>query len=197
MPDKHPPVCLVGFDREIRDLILAAGRQYVGYTDLTAIAPGYLGKDDEVFGEPYDFALGMLSPKIRAALHPRFTGRLPVLAPPSSVIAADAMIGEGTTIQHRSTLMSEARIGACVQVHVGVTIHHEAEVGDYCSIASHAVLLGRTTIGKRTFIAAGAVIRDGCRVGSDVTIGAGAVVVHDIPDGSIAVGIPARPVKKV
>lgn len=196
MTGKHAPVCLVGFDREIRDLIIAAGRLYLGYADHAALAPGYLGKDDEVSGAPYDFALGMLAPKIRATLHTQFTGRLPVLAAPSSVIAADTMIGEGTTIQHRSTLMSEARIGACVQVHVGVTIHHEARVGDYCSIASHALLLGRTTIGERTFIAAGAVIRDGCWVGSDVIIGAGAVVVHDIPDGSVVVGVPAKPIKK-
>jgi acetyltransferase EpsM len=191
------PVCLVGFDREVRDLILASGRSYAGYADRMAGGPGYLGKDEDVLSQGYDFAFGMLAPKLRAALHPRYNGRLPILIAPSCVIAADALLGEGSTAQHRCTLMSEARVGACVQMHVGVTIHHETVVGDYCSIASHAVLLGRVTVGQRSFVGAGAVIRDGCRIGSGVTVGAGAVVVHDIPDGSVVVGVPARPVKKV
>mgnify|MGYP003515698800 CR=1 FL=1 len=34
----------------------------------------------------------------------------------------------------------------------------------------------------------------GVRVGAWATIGAGAAVVHDIPDGVLAVGVPARSV---
>ena len=37
----------------------------------------------------------------------------------------------------------------------------------------------------------------GVTIGNNVVIGAGSVVVHDIPDGVVAVGNPCRPIKKV
>lgn len=47
-------------------------------------------------------------------------------------------------------------------------------------------------IGSRVFVGAHAVILPGVTVGSDVVIAAGAVVTRDIPDGSVAAGVPAR-----
>lgn len=41
----------------------------------------------------------------------------------------------------------------------------------------------------------GAIVLDGVRIGKGAVIGAGAVVTQDIPDGAIAVGVPARVVK--
>jgi serine acetyltransferase len=38
-------------------------------------------------------------------------------------------------------------------------------------------------------------VLDGVRIGKGAVIGAGAVVTNDIPDGAIAVGVPARVVK--
>ena len=35
----------------------------------------------------------------------------------------------------------------------------------------------------------------GCKIGNKVVIGAGAVVTKDIPDNSVAVGVPARVIK--
>ncbi|WP_455094518.1 sugar O-acetyltransferase [Prevotella koreensis] len=53
------------------------------------------------------------------------------------------------------------------------------------------------TIGDSVWIAGGATILPGVTIGNNVTIGAGSVVVNDIPDNSVAVGNPARVVKKV
>ncbi len=50
-------------------------------------------------------------------------------------------------------------------------------------------------IGNDVFIGNNVMILPGVKVGSKVIIGAGAVVTSDIPDNSVAVGVPARIVK--
>ena len=50
-------------------------------------------------------------------------------------------------------------------------------------------------IGERTFVGVGATILPGVKIGSDCIIGAKTVVSKNIPDGSIAVGIPARVIR--
>jgi len=53
---------------------------------------------------------------------------------------------------------------------------------------------GRTVpcIGDRVYVGAGARILGDVSVGNDVSIGANAVVIEDVPDQSLAVGVPAR-----
>jgi acetyltransferase-like isoleucine patch superfamily enzyme len=51
------------------------------------------------------------------------------------------------------------------------------------------------TIGDNIWIGAGASVLDGVRIGRDCIIGTGAVVNSNIPDYSIAVGLPAKVIK--
>jgi len=53
------------------------------------------------------------------------------------------------------------------------------------------------TIGNDCWIGGHVTILPGVTIGNRCTIGAGSVVVSDIPDGSIAVGNPAKVIKKV
>ena len=45
------------------------------------------------------------------------------------------------------------------------------------------------------YIGNNVLILPGVTIGNNVVIGAGAVVTHDIPDNSVAVGVPARVIK--
>ncbi len=51
-------------------------------------------------------------------------------------------------------------------------------------------------IGNRVFVGAGVRILKGVKIGEGATIGAGSVVTHDIPPHSIAVGQPAKVLRK-
>lgn len=51
-------------------------------------------------------------------------------------------------------------------------------------------------IGNKVWIGEGASILPGVTIGDGVVIGAGAVVTHNLPDNTIAVGVPARVVKQ-
>ena len=52
-------------------------------------------------------------------------------------------------------------------------------------------------IGDNVWIGGSVTILPGVTIGSNVTIGAGSVVVNDIPDNCVAVGNPARVVRKI
>lgn len=51
------------------------------------------------------------------------------------------------------------------------------------------------SIGDNVYIGNNVIILPGVTIGNDVIIGAGAIVSKDIPDGSVAVGVPARVIK--
>lgn len=56
---------------------------------------------------------------------------------------------------------------------------------------------GSIHVGERSFIGYGATIMPGVKIGKRCVIGAGAVVTHDIPDNSVAAGVPARVISSV
>lgn len=52
------------------------------------------------------------------------------------------------------------------------------------------------SLGDNVWLGTGAKVLDGVRIGSHVVVGANAVVTEDLPDGVVAVGVPARIVRK-
>ncbi len=80
----------------------------------------------------------------------------------------------------------------------GIVVSGYARFGDDCRIRNGVVVgLARIddpcapVIGNNVDIGAGAKVLGRIRVGNNVLIGANAVVVCDVPDDSIAVGVPA------
>ena len=57
--------------------------------------------------------------------------------------------------------------------------------------------IANVEIGNNCWIGANAVLTAGIKLGDGVVIGAGAVVTSDIPAYTLAVGVPARPVKQL
>ena len=56
---------------------------------------------------------------------------------------------------------------------------------------------GTISIGDNCFIGIRCIILKGVKIGNNCVIGAGSVVTKDIPDGSVACGVPARVVETV
>ena len=71
-------------------------------------------------------------------------------------------------------------------------------VGTGCTIGHKAILHG-CTIGANTLVGMGAIVLNGARVGKNCLIGAGALVPEgrEIPDGTLVVGAPAKPVREL
>lgn len=80
----------------------------------------------------------------------------------------------------------------------GIVISGYAKFGDNCRIRNGVVVGLKNVnepkapeIGDDVDIGAGAKILGAIKIGNRVVIGANAVVIHDVPDDSIAVGVPA------
>lgn len=58
-------------------------------------------------------------------------------------------------------------------------------------------MFGRITVGNNVHIGPDTVIMPGCNIGNNCIIGVGSIVTKDIPDNSIAVGVPARVIRTI
>ncbi|HET8569631.1 MAG TPA: bifunctional UDP-N-acetylglucosamine diphosphorylase/glucosamine-1-phosphate N-acetyltransferase GlmU [Candidatus Limnocylindria bacterium] len=88
-------------------------------------------------------------------------------------------------------------------------MHHfsyigDADVGERVNIGAGTITLNydgtrkhRTEIGDDAFIGSDTLLRAPVRVGKRARTGAGAVVTKDVPDATLAVGMPARNIKKL
>jgi serine O-acetyltransferase len=80
----------------------------------------------------------------------------------------------------------------------GIVVNGYTRFGDHCRIRTGVVVgIGRVgesvapQFGNHVDIGAGAKILGPIKIGNNVAIGANAVVLSDVPDNSIAVGVPA------
>lgn len=109
-------------------------------------------------------------------------------------------VGEGTTIEQDLHIISAEK------VLIGQNCMISSRV--FISDCNHGLLPNKrfqeqplttkmTVIGNHVFIGTGAVIMAGIKIGDFSVIGANAVVTHDIPERTIAAGVPARTIGKV
>jgi serine O-acetyltransferase len=102
-----------------------------------------------------------------------------------------AKIGAGLLIPHAK----------CIFIHGKSIIGDNATIGQGVTIGGNIYKTknGRRSpiIGDNVLIGAGAKVLGPVTIGDNSIIGANAVVINDIPKDSVAVGVPAKVVKKV
>jgi carbonic anhydrase/acetyltransferase-like protein (isoleucine patch superfamily) len=132
-----------------------------------------------------------------------FEGKRPVIGktsfvPESADVIGDVVIGEGCFVGVGARLRGDygrIRIGDRTSVQENVVIH--AREGDQTLVGAnvqlgHGCLLHNCTVKDNAVIGVGAILTDFCVVGDWAIVGEGAVVRGEVPDGKIAVGVPAQ-----
>jgi len=107
-------------------------------------------------------------------------------------------------VQHKDKfkLGYKTDIGAFTYINAqnGVIIENFVQIGSHCSIYSISTIdnkEGQVKLKKNCMIGSHSVIMPGVTIGENSTIGAHSFVNCDIPDNVVAVGIPARVIKKI
>lgn len=139
-----------------------------------------------------------------------FEGRIPEIAPTAYVdedakivgdvrIGAQCYIGPGAIIRGD---YGSVIIGEKTSVQENCVLH--ARINERCEVGSHVqvghgALLHNCLIKDYAVVGVGAVVSDYATVGIWAIIGEGAVVTsgHSIPDGKVAVGVPAKVIRDV
>ncbi|MBZ4644152.1 MAG: acetyltransferase [Deferribacteraceae bacterium] len=114
----------------------------------------------------------------------------------TSILSKHIVLGQGNAILAGVIINTEVKIGNNCIINTGSIIEHECSIGNNIHIAPGAKICGQVSIDDNCMIGVGANIIQGIHIGQNSIIGAGSVVTTDIPPNSIAVGVPAKIIRK-
>ncbi len=164
---------------------------------LGAEVVGPLAKVHEL-GEGAAVVLALGNNRTRLALAARLAGvRFGTVIHPSAVVMPSATIGAGTVVFAGAIVNTDARIGEHVVINTGVLVEHDALIGRGASLSPGTRSGGRIEVGEGAFIATGVTLAPRVKVGAWSIVGAGSVVVKDVPERTLAYGVPARAVRSI
>lgn len=115
---------------------------------------------------------------------------------PDAFVSSHAEIGAGTIVAPHCSIQATARIGSNVAVNTTTIVGHDVVVEDNCVLSSMVNLGGGVHVEELGYIGMGALIKEKLRIGRASIIGMGSVVHSDVPEEVIAMGNPARVVRR-
>jgi|CXWL01.1.fsa_nt_gi UDP-perosamine 4-acetyltransferase len=197
-----------GHGRVVADALQAAGRKVIGFCDDDAALHGtiilglpVLGSDAclrDHSADAVELANGVGSARDirnRALVFDRLREkgyRFCSVVHPSATVSAYAKVAAGAQLMAGCVVQVNARIGENAIINTSASVDHDCVIGDNVHIAPGATLSGAVEVGEGTHVGTGVRVIQGMRIGRYCVIGAGAVVLRDVPDGSVAIGVPAR-----
>lgn len=189
-----------GHGKVIADIVIKSNDILVGFLDDnvdkdTIIFQQYkvlgLTKDIENY-QDCEFIIGIGNNEIRKKIADTYNVKWYTAIHPTSIIAEDVCIKEGTCVMARTVINMNAHIGRHCIINTGSIIEHDCIIEDYVHISPSVTLCGGVEIGMLTQIGARAVVRNYKKIIKKCMIGMGSVVVNDILEEGTYIGIPAR-----
>ncbi len=127
-----------------------------------------------------------------------------VMVAPTATIIGSVTIGPNTSVWPGAVLRGDygwIRVGANCSIQDNAVVHCSGDdpgvIGNGVTVA-HNAIIHACRIGDECLIGAGAIVFDGAKVGKHSILGVGAVVPERklIPAGSVAVGVPAKVIRR-
>jgi sugar O-acyltransferase (sialic acid O-acetyltransferase NeuD family) len=152
---------------------------------------------DHVRGAKVTIALG--EPSDRAVVRARVVElglKLASIISADAFVSTHAQIAEGVIIAPHVSIQATARIETNVAINTGAIAGHDVVVEADAVLSSMANIGGGTTVGNAAYVGMGALVKERLCIGREAIVGMGSVVHTDIPDEMIALGNPARIVRR-
>jgi sugar O-acyltransferase (sialic acid O-acetyltransferase NeuD family) len=111
---------------------------------------------------------------------------------PDAYVHPSVRLGSGTIVFAKAVIQPDAVIGDHCVVNTGATIDHDCRIGNYVHVAPGVNLAGEVCLEEGVFCGIGGKVITGVTIGKWTTVGAGGVVIKDLPEYSLAAGVPAR-----
>jgi sugar O-acyltransferase (sialic acid O-acetyltransferase NeuD family) len=163
-----------------------------------------LGKSSDAASlkERFDISAAVIAigdNKIRSTIFERFLKAgfsMPCIVHPKAIVSSGAMLGKGVVVMPGAIINIGSVIGDDVCINTAATVDHDCKISDHSHIFPGANITGGVCVGRFSYIGTNAAVNPNISIGENVMIGTGAAVVSDIPDGVVAVGVPAKIIKK-
>jgi sugar O-acyltransferase (sialic acid O-acetyltransferase NeuD family) len=199
-----------GHGRVCLDIARAAGYEVLGFCD-PAVVPGTSLNGAPVLTEEriadlaraeqdLAFFVAIGDQARKRLLATRFLDRgetLALLVHPSAVVSPSARLGPGTVIMPNVVVNANATVGSFCILNTACSVDHDCVLADGVQLGPGARLAGAVTIGDDAALGTGVNVIPGCRIGARSVVGAGATVVSSLPDDVLAVGVPARVLRRL
>ena len=116
---------------------------------------------------------------------------------PTAIIPRDhCQIGKGILMAANSQLSADTIISDNCILFGNVFIGHDTMLERYVTVANNASIGAEVQIGKAVHIGSNCTIRQGVKIGDYSLVGMGSLVLHDVPENTMAIGVPVKIVSK-
>lgn len=122
---------------------------------------------------------------------------LATLMHPSVIISDHVDVGQGSIICAGTIFAINTVVGKHCILNLGCRVGYDTIISNYSSCMPGTNLAGKVMVGEGCYFGLNACVINGKTIGEWSTVGAGAAVISDIPSKVVAVGVPARVVKKL
>jgi sugar O-acyltransferase (sialic acid O-acetyltransferase NeuD family) len=143
--------------------------------------------------------IGIGTPKVISNVVERYAGRFEfpnLIHPTVSGYFETITWGQGNIVTAGCIFTLDISVGSHNIFNLHTTVGHDAVIGS-CNVINPGVnISGGVRIGDRNLLGTNSTILQDVPIGNDNVIGASAMVNRPIGDGSVSVGIPARPMKE-
>ena len=183
-----------GHGKVVADVAKSAGYKEIVFLDDN----GELKFSPDLPKFPVIIAIG--DNKIRANLQKKvesFGFEIATLIHETAVISPSAKIGCGVVIMPNVVVNADAIIGDGVILNSACIIEHDCVIGEFSHISPNSALAGGVEVGEFSHIGLGSSVIQKIKIGKNCVIGAGSAVIKDIENFSLAVGVPAKVIKKL
>ena len=146
-----------------------------------------------------EFIIGVGEPEIREKIANEITCmgyHLATLIHLNVHIPDSTKIGDGVVICSNAFISCDVTIGNNAYIQPNALVGHNTTIGNNSVISPSVNIAGGCQIGFNTYIGMNASVKEETNIGDNTIIGMASVVIRDIPSEMIALGNPARPMKK-